>query len=473
MEDNAFENYKKDIVNVIAYLLGLRADNNFDENKFNELDKNNNAKKIRALSILRTEFIRNFKEITARRNNLEPLENLNSLISVDLIKYLRENNMEIVHPNNNMLIHIAYVNEYILENIEGVKGLIPSWVKWDYVKSIFLMPGCYAGAKGSAVQNSNQAKKIQAAINSVRVTIAKNSSFYPYGFYVNWPTNKMEDHYGNILLNDEKFLKVLYSAHSDTFHANTYVIDATLDEKNSIYDFILDANNIAILVDCENVDPYVFASVFKNLEEENLKKIKKVILYDDVNTSEAWDYINELIHLPIVHNEIERVLDNKSLVDMAMIAGACKEYYEENTESLILVSSDSDFWALITNLKNAKFYILNESEKTSETIIERLDAENIEHCFMDSFAQAKVQDFKNMVLLKNLNTKIKVFNETGSFPYLNAKDLIDQIFFECHIQGNHYQVNNEKEAFYKKYLKNGFKINVDKTDFSLKMEINN
>lgn len=372
-----------------------------------------------------------------------------------------------------MVIHIAYVNQYILENIEGVKNLIPSWVKWDYVKGIFLMPGCYAGARGSAVQNSNQSKKIQSAINSVRITIAKNSAFYPYGFYVHWPTNKMEDHYGNILLNDEKFLKILYSAYDDTFHANTYVIDATLDEKNSIYDFILDANNIAILVDCENVDPYVFASVFKNLEEENLKKIKKVILYDDVNTSEAWDYINELIHLPIVHKEVERVLDNKSLVDMAMIAGACKEYYEEKTESLILVSSDSDFWALITNLKNAKFYILNESEKTSETIIERLDAENIEHCFMDSFAQAKVQDFKNMVLLRNLNAKIKAFNETGAFPYLNAMELVDQIFYECHIQGNFYQLNNEKEAFFKKFLKNGFKLNVDKNDFSIKMEINN
>lgn len=392
IDDNKqYENYKKDIVTKIAYLIGVKDSiiktNRFEQNIISSLEENDNAKIIRALSILRSEFIRNFKEISSRNMNLEPLETLTDLISVDLIKYLRNKGIEIIHVNANLTSHIAYVNQIILEKIDLIKDLIPSWIKWEYVKSIFLMPGCYAGFNGSNISNTKQNQKITLAINRTRIKLATYSSFYPYRTYLNWPENKIKPYYGNILLNDEKFLKILYASFDETFYAKEYVIDATSEDKNSIYDFVEKSINIAILVDCENVDPYRFASVFKNLNEENLEKIKKVILYDDVNTSNAWDYINDYIKLPIEHKEIERVLNNKSLVDIAMTSGACKEYYQENTESLILASSDSDFYGLISSLAGARFYVLNESDKTSDLILDKLDEANINYCFMDSFAQ--------------------------------------------------------------------------------------
>ena len=463
-EIDQYENYKKDIVSKIAYLIGVKDSviktDRFKQDIILELEENDNAKKIRALSILRNEFIRNYKEITYRKMNLEPIETLIDLVSVDLIKYLRNRGIEIVHVNVNLSLHIAYINQVILEKIDLIKDLIPSWIKWEYVKSIFLMPGCYAGVNGSSISNPNQAKKVISAINLVRKQIGIYSSFYPYGTYLNWPEEKIKSYYGNILFNDEKFLKILYASFDETFHANEYVIDATKEDKDSIYDFIEKSINIAILVDCENVDPYRFASVFKNLNEDNLKKIKKVILYDDVNTSDAWDYINELIKLPIEHKEIQRVLDNKSLVDIVMATGACKEYYQENTESLILASSDSDFFGLIRSLAGARFYILNESDKTSNLILDKLDDANINYCFMDSFAQSEVQDFKNTVLLRNLQSKLNDFNETKEFVTLNPQKLVDIIFQECYIQGSHYQLDTEKKAFYDKYIKKGFKVSI-------------
>ena len=359
--------------------------------------------------------------------NLEPLETLTDLISVDLIKYLRNKGIEIVHVNANLTSHIAYANQIILEKIDLIKDVIPSWIKWEYVKSIFLMPGCYAGFNGSNISNTKQNQKITLAINLTRIKLATYSSFYPYRTYLNWPENKIKPYYGNILLNDEKFLKILYASFDETFYAKEYVIDATSEDKNSIYDFVEKSINIAILVDCENVDPYRFASVFKNLNEENLEKIKKVILYDDVNTSNAWDYINEYIKLPIEHKEIQRVLNNKSLVDIAMTSGACKEYYQENTESLILASSDSDFYGLISSLAGARFYVLNESDKTSDLILDKLDEANINYCFMDSFAQGEVQDFKNNVLLRNLQSKLNDFNQTKNFVTLNPN-----VIFKAH-----------------------------------------
>lgn len=138
IDDNRqYENYKKDIVTKIAYLIGVKDSiiktNRFEQNIISSLEENDNAKIIRALSILRSEFIRNFKEISSRNMNLEPLETLTDLISVDLIKYLRNKGIEIVHVNANLTSHIAYANQIILEKIDLIKDLIPSWIKWEYV----------------------------------------------------------------------------------------------------------------------------------------------------------------------------------------------------------------------------------------------------------------------------------------------------------------------------------------------------
>ena len=462
-----YDNYKTDIVTTIAYLLGVKSQilesetQRFKKEIIETLEKNINAVIIRALSILRYEFIRNHKEIKERNRELVPIESMNDIISTDLIRFLRENNIEIIHVNVSVTMHIAYLNQEILERIESIKPIIPTWIKWEFIKSLFTMPGCYSGHYGINIQNKDQAKKINEQIHKMRKLIYSAKAFYPYGIYLYWPEDKMKPYYGNLLLNDEKFLKILYSAYNETFHANQYVIDATTEDKNSIYSFIDEAINIAILVDCENVDPYRFASVFKNLEEDNLKKIKKVILYDDVNTSSAWDYISKMIHLPIEHEETERLLNTKSLVDIAMATGACKEFYQENTESLILASSDSDFWGLIQNLPTARYMVLNESDKTSHVILEKFIENNIPYCFMDSFAQSAVQDFKDIVLFHYLQKKIKEFNDTGYFANMNPYGLVDTIFQEAHIQGSYYQIETEKKAFFDKYLKKGLKINVE------------
>ena len=89
-------------------------------------------------------------------------------------------------------------------------------------------------------------------------------------------------------------------------------------------------------------------------------------LFDDVHTSSAWDYISDIIDIPVEHFETERVLENKSLVDMSMALQISKEYYENDVKSAILVSSDSDFWGLIKQLPRARFLVLNEFRKTKQ-----------------------------------------------------------------------------------------------------------
>ena len=47
--------------------------------------------------------------------------------------------------------------------------------------------------------------------------------------------------------------------------------------KDNIYEFVKNATNVAIFVDCENVNPYYFAATLRNLEEQRISKIKKIV----------------------------------------------------------------------------------------------------------------------------------------------------------------------------------------------------
>lgn len=476
LEDNDhFENYRKTVVTIISYLIGVPDDkitcaDRFDVEEYSKLKNNDKATIIKYLCTLRTQFLRNYKSIDdARKYEFRQLEQMTEYLDVDAIKFLRKKGFEINIPNaKTPTVNIAYINQYILDNIDTIKLLVPDWIKFQYIKSLFLMPGGYAGHNGQNIKSNY--KKIFSVIFEVGKTYGMQRSAYPYQMYISWPYMFRETD-GNILYNDLKFLKLLYAANNDKFQAGRYVVDASEEKKEEIYTFVEEANNIAVFVDCENVDPYAFGATILNLDEESLSKIKKIILYDDINTSTAWDYIAEIIKIPVVKKDIERVLDNKSLVDITMTAGVCEEYYKNDTESIILASSDSDFWGLIKQLPNARFLVLNEYRKTSTTIIEQLDQCDIKHCYMSDFAQDIIQKFKTAVLYRGLKAKIDNFNDSGKLETLDVNETIQQIFYDAEISGAESQVKKEKDAFYDKYLKNGFLLKPIEKDGVIRFQL--
>lgn len=460
--DDHFENYRKNIITIIAYLIGvpdekLTVEDRIDMSEYEKIKTNENANIIRSLCSLRTQFLKNYKNIDdAHRFEMRPLETLTEYLDIDAIKFLRRKDIEVNITNaKSPTVNIAYINQYILDNIDKIKPLIPDWVKFQYIKNLFLMPGGYAGYNGNNIRNDY--KKIFNVILNVGKAYGAQRSEYPYQMYISWPKAFRESD-GNILFNDLKFLRLLYAANGDRFQACRYVVDAKEETKEEIYEFLDDAVNVAIFVDCENVDPYSFGATILNLDDSELIKIKKIVLYDDVNTSTAWDYITDIINLPVVKKDIERLLDNKSLVDITMTAGVCEEHYRNNMESIILASSDSDFWGLIKQLPSARFLVLNEFRKTSPAILEQLDKYKIQHCFMSDFAQDKVQQFKSDVLYLGLNERIKRFNKTGEFGTLDIDELLQELFYDANIGGAESQVEREKEAFFNKYLKSGLLI---------------
>ena len=80
------------------------------------------------------------------------------------------------------------------------------------------------------------------------------------------------------------------------------------------------------------------------MDAEKLSKIDKVILFDDVHAASAWELLASYIDINVEYIMIERLKDNKSLADVKVAARTCKEFYSNDVDSFVLVSSDSDYW---------------------------------------------------------------------------------------------------------------------------------
>lgn len=75
-----------------------------------------------------------------------------------------------------------------------------------------------------------------------------------------------------------------------------------------------------------------------------------------------------------------------------------------------------------------------------------------------------VQNFKNEVLLNNLQRRIDEFNESGVFEILDPEELLDTVFNEAYISGSIYQIEAEKKSFYNRYIKKRLKVTIVEED---------
>lgn len=419
----------KEIVTTIGYMIGVKK--NILEQCFGEeyhellqtLYVNKETSIIRYLCKLRTTLMQKFKKTDDEmRFNLK---NLNSMdfYDQDNIKQLEKWGFEIIKPNYRSEKYMLDLAGLISANIDNCFELFPDWVNWNYIKDLFVIP--------------QYTKK--GVLKSEFNIYMKNIEYYPFQMYIHW---KPEDH-GSILYTDGKFLGIIYRQHNDIFTDFTKYKDAHSETKNNIYDFIDRSYKKAIAVDCENSDVYKLYSVLKNLNQDELSKIEKIVLYDDYHTTSGWDWLEKFTKIPIEHIEVNRVTDQKSLVDIKMTAGVCTDYYENNITSFILVSSDSDYWGLISTLTKAEFLVMYEHSKCGQAIKRALSEHNIYYCSIDDFCSGNIEELKKAVLFSCLE---KYLPEIIS---LNGKELVRKIYEEARISAS----EKEMENFYDRYIK--------------------
>ena len=426
----------KDIVSIVAYMSGVQRraliENYFYEcpAALKQLDNISELRIIRSLCKLRTTLFLKFKKTDDLMKY--DLKNLNSIswFSYQDIKELEENGIPILKVNYRSSKYMSDFNRLIQEHINSCKNFFPAWLNWDYIKDLFVIP------KG----------QVESVVIKEFNKYMENLGNYPYQVYLHWKPYDC----GNMLFNDKKFVSIIYDLNDDFFNENEKVTDAADYTKTNIYDFIQRNESTAIVVDCENSNVYKLYAMLKNLNQEELSKIRKIILFDDYHTTSAWDRLEKFTSIPVEHIEVERVVDNKSLVDIKMTAGVCREFYDNKITSFILASSDSDYWGLISSLPNADFLVMYEYNKCGSAIKQALDTRGIYYCSIDDFCSGNIEVFKNSVLLDLLKSRI------NEIPDINGRDLVDEIYQSARLEAG----DTEKNQYFERYIKT-LRLSVD------------
>lgn len=371
-----------EIVSKIAYLIGvpLRIFENEHEppkmEVFVSLNKDKSARIVRNLCIVRNSIERNFKHINDKmRTDYISFASMPEYVPSDCLRELDSDGISFIKRSSTRLSqHVVEINKILSDRINNCKGLFPLWLNWQYIRDLFNMPGGLT-EEGTKV-----------AVD----TFYANMACYPYQMYINWKPEES----GNILFNDKKFVTLLYRQHGDEFLDFSKVSDASSYVKGTVYDYIDSCNKVELVVDCENSDPYKLCATLRNLDESYTSKIEKIILFDDVHTATAWRVLEDYTNIPVEHIMVERIKAQKSQVDMRLALRTQQEYYENNVDAFILVSSDSDYWALIDSVKKARFLVMVERESCSPDMKKVLVDRGIFYCYIDDFYSGNAEGLK-------------------------------------------------------------------------------
>lgn len=435
----------KELAATVAYLMGMKRElwmKHYNEDcpgLFKRLYDDKNASTVRYLCKLRTALWLNFKK-TDEAMRID-MKNLNSLEYFDKenIRRLEEWGIQIIKANYRAEKYITDFTALINDKIGNCEKLFYDWQRFDYIKDLFIIP-----------------KYTKQEV--MKKEFGKYMSYlddYPFQMYIHWEPRPC----GNMLYNDGSFLKVLFSLHGEDFADSSKYKDATEETKGNIYDFIADSEKTAIAVDCENSDVYKFIGVLRNLNQDELAKIEKITLYDDVHTSSGWGWLEKFTNIPVEHIVVERVMDQKSLVDVKMTAGVCNDYYTKGITSFILLSSDSDYWALISSLPSANFLVMYEYSKCSPAMKNTLEEHEYYCCSIDDFYSGNTEEFKKTVLFSAL------YSYLPDLSGINIKDIVKKIHVENYVPASEKELKN----FFNKYIKN-LRLKVE-DDGSMRFEI--
>lgn len=435
---NNYRNSTYSIVSTVGYLIGVpkqyfvHEQGKLSLELFDQLDKDKNARIIRNLCMLRTAIELNYREANYRiYNDLKNLHTMPDLIPQDCLTQLEDDGVPIIKANCKLNQYIIDINRHITNRINNCKDLF-HWLRWDYIKDLFIMPNGLT----------------ETGIKTAAAEYYANKGRYPYQVYINWSYG---DH-GNILFNDKKFATLLYEANEDCFTDLSKVTDASDLTKESIYDFLEDSDRTVVMVDCENSDPYKLYAMLNNLDQQALlDRIYKIILCDDVNTTTAWDILERFTDIPVEHLEIQRVSNRKSIVDQALSVQAVIEHFENNADSIMLFSSDSDYWGLYGRLKNVRYYVMVENGKFGTDNRNALMEAGIPFCYIDDFCTGN----SNKIKTDAMQREITRFLEEA--VRLNVHDMLRNAYLATRAEMS----EAEKKQFYDRYIKN-MRLVIDK-----------
>ena len=174
-----------------------------------------------------------------------------------------------------------------------------------------------------------------------------------------------------------------------------------------------------------------------------LAKLQKIMLFDDVHTVNAWRILESHTDIPVEHVMTERVKTTKSLVDIELTAMTCREHYRNLVDSFILVSSDSDYWGLISTLPDARFLVMIEREKCGPDMKAALANSGIFYCYIDDFYDGNSESIKKNALFN------EIYRKLDEALHLNVNQMFDEALTATRID----MAPAEQRQFFEKYIK--------------------
>lgn len=454
---NEFQNSTYTLVSLMAYLIGVDKENFGEENarpfllkSYEELDAHKEARIIRNLCRIRTAMERNYPAIVSEfRLSIRNIGSVPDLIPSESVAELEQDGIRIYKTKPDIDEYIISINMEISNRINQVARFFPEWVKWDYVKPIFLMPN---GTKKDGIKKAWEYYK-------------SDRNRYPFHCWINWDAVATgEESKGNILYNDEKFVRILYERHEDRFENLSLVRDAGNHTMRNLGRLLEQCKKCLIAVDCENSDAVKLAAALSSLPTEQLGKISKVILFDSEYTTAQWKTlvdralstaVDEKANLELEHVVVKRLNQNKSQCDMALAVRTSREVFTSGVDAVILVSSDSDYWAMIQQLDSVRFLVMLERSKTGLAIMDTLANHGIPFCFIDDFCTAASYTIKTSTLMNAVQEQINQQLAGERTKPFNVREMMETALQNSWI----IMTDKEKEAFYGRYLLH-MKLNV-------------
>lgn len=130
-------------------------------------------------------------------------------------------------------------------------------------------------------------------------------------------------------------------------------------------------------------------------------------------------------------------------MDIKLAVEACREYFQEKADSFIIVSSDSDYWGLISSLQEARFLVMLEYEKCGPDMKAALEESGIFYCYLNDFYTGNVEDLKRSVLHKEIHRYM------DNSIMLNVNGMLEDVLRTTRVTMS----DTEKRQFLDKYIR--------------------
>ena len=431
-DKSGYRKYSKNIALTVGFLLGvneeammkrLESPDEFLPIK-ETLEKDEAAVAIRHLNNIRSNLMLHFKDVSRNLRNMNatfvPLDKMD--IFKDDFKAISRMSISIITGKSDINEYLKRINNEIVKRIDKVEKYFPEWVRFKHIRTMFTMPN----------NIEEESKKFQC-----------NQSLYPFQRYFNW---REPFDCGYILSTDLDLLSVIYKNGNENFTDTDRVCDASDKVKNNINEFINTASKVQVFIDGENADPYRFASAIDSLKDQEIEKINKIVVYyDSEHTTKAWTSLKHFTYgIEVEAIPVERINNNKSLVDHRLVMGVSKAIFKENVDSIILVSSDSDFWSVIDASEDVRYLVMVESEKCGYDFKNLLRNKDVFYCYLDKFMTPDDDRFFNLVFKTELE---KILKERFSLG--NANELLADVLQSCRAEAS----KAEKDMLLEKYIK--------------------